>query len=58
MYVRGIDLAEVVKIEEGAESVRITLVDGTRRFMSEKDGGFEVLQGWRLDRRLMGTRDG
>ena len=49
--VRGIDLREVVSIEEGAEGIRITFVSGDRRFVGG-DEGQEVLDGWRLDRRL------
>lgn len=55
MFVRGINLNEVVKIERGGEGVRITFVNGDRRFVSEADGGFELLEGWRLNCRLMGA---
>jgi hypothetical protein len=58
MHVRGVNLDEVVKIEPGAEGVRITFADGSKRFVGEADGGFEVLEGWKLDRRLMGGRNG
>jgi hypothetical protein len=44
---------EIVKIEEGAEGVRITFVDGHGEFRGG-DEGREVLDAWRLDRRLMG----
>jgi hypothetical protein len=53
MWVRGVNLAEVVKIEEGADGVRITLVGGDRKFV-EGEAGREVLEAWRMDRRLMG----
>ena len=54
MFVRGIALSEIVGIEEGAEGIRITLTDGTRRFVGGEEGR-EVLEGWRMDRRLMGN---
>jgi hypothetical protein len=52
MWVRGIDLREVTLIEEGAEGVRITFDNGERKFVSEADGGFEILEGWRLAERM------
>jgi hypothetical protein len=50
--VRGIDLREVVSIEEGAGNIRVTFKDGARRFVSEADGAMEIRDAWRLDRRL------
>jgi hypothetical protein len=56
MWVRGIDLGEVVNVEEGGEGVRITFVGGERKFVGG-EGGREVLERWRMDRRLMGMTE-
>jgi hypothetical protein len=58
MFVRGIDLREATLVEGGAEGVRITFVDGERKFVGEADGGFEILERWQLERRLNGEGDG
>ena len=52
MWARGIDLSQIVGIDVGADAVRIEFADGTRRFVGEADGAFEVLEAWRLERRL------
>ena len=39
MWVRGIDLREVVLVEEGSEGIRVTFVDGTRKFVGGVVGG-------------------
>jgi hypothetical protein len=45
--VRGIDLREVVSIEEGAEGIRITFVSGDRNLLVEmKAKKFLMLGDW------------
>jgi len=53
--VRGIDLSQIAKIDVGADAIRIEFGDGERKFVSEADGGFEILESWRLERRLKET---
>jgi hypothetical protein len=54
MWVRGINLGEVVLVEEGGDGVRVTFADGSRRFVGGEEGR-EVLGAWRLDRRINET---
>lgn len=53
MFVHGFNLADIVNIDVGADAIRIEFANGERKFISEADGGFEVLDAWRLDRRLI-----
>jgi hypothetical protein len=41
----GIKLEQVREIEVGGEGVRVTLVDGQRKFIEGKDG-FELYRKW------------
>jgi len=57
MFVRGIDLREVELVEEGAEGVRISYRNGEREFRGG-DEGREILEGWRLQHKLLEKETG
>ena len=45
MWVRGVDLREVVSIDRGAEGIRVNFVDGSRKFVGGEEG-VEVWNAW------------
>ena len=51
MFVRGIDLREVRAVERGDLDVRVTFINGDRKFI-DGDDGVEVWNAWALERRL------
>ena len=50
-FVRGVNLRDVMKIDVGAEGVRIEFRDGTRKFVGGESGR-EVLAAFRRAERL------
>jgi len=57
MWVRGIDLSQIVLVEEGAEGIRISFRDGERKFVGG-DEAQEILDAWHLERRLAEVENG
>ena len=47
MFVRGIDLREVTLVERGADAIRVTFMNGNRRFINGDDA-VEVWNAWAL----------